>query len=260
MKITMESVFSQSRDLCEDLLSQVQTRRMLLTLVVYAVVSGLLWRHHGNESLAAAGSDGGGQGAHLVPDHVDYLLAGLAFSRVVVRRHDSFRANRERPLGRVMPDLDPPERLRPHRAILSGQRLGLSFPAPHARDHIRDLRNGRPGDDLSRLRSGAGAACSKSSSGPYRTCCFSPGCCCTCWWVRKWLSTWHPLSTAPARRSRSSIKTRGTSIRTCGTFSQNGCSIIDAGGPRNFGRFEAASCHTWGHPIRSRNDPSTIAI
>lgn len=43
MRITLESVFSQSRDLCEDLIKQVQTRQKLLTLVAYAVLSGAFY-------------------------------------------------------------------------------------------------------------------------------------------------------------------------------------------------------------------------
>lgn len=43
MKITLESVFSQSRDLCEDLVTQVHTRQQLLTLVGYAVLSGAFY-------------------------------------------------------------------------------------------------------------------------------------------------------------------------------------------------------------------------
>ena len=43
MKITMESVFSQARDLCEDVVAHVQTRRMLLTLVAYAILSGAFY-------------------------------------------------------------------------------------------------------------------------------------------------------------------------------------------------------------------------
>lgn len=43
MRVTLESVFSESRDLCEELVAQVQTRRKLLTLLVYAVLSGAFY-------------------------------------------------------------------------------------------------------------------------------------------------------------------------------------------------------------------------
>ncbi|MBM4068311.1 MAG: hypothetical protein FJ271_05125 [Planctomycetes bacterium] len=43
MRITLESVFSQSAALCEDLVNQVQTGRKLSTLVGYAVLSGAFY-------------------------------------------------------------------------------------------------------------------------------------------------------------------------------------------------------------------------
>ena len=43
MKVTLESVFSQARDLCEDLVTNVQTRQKLVTLVVYAILSGAFY-------------------------------------------------------------------------------------------------------------------------------------------------------------------------------------------------------------------------
>jgi hypothetical protein len=43
MKVTMESVFIQAGDLCEDLAANVQTRRKLLALVVYAALSAAFY-------------------------------------------------------------------------------------------------------------------------------------------------------------------------------------------------------------------------
>lgn len=43
MKVTLESVFTQAHDLCEDLVSDVQTRPKLLKLVFYATLSAAFY-------------------------------------------------------------------------------------------------------------------------------------------------------------------------------------------------------------------------
>jgi spore maturation protein SpmB len=60
MKVTLESVFRQSRDLCEEVLKHVQTPQKLATLALYAVLSGAFYgatmgmNHSALQALASA--------------------------------------------------------------------------------------------------------------------------------------------------------------------------------------------------------------